>query len=540
MSSKTPWWRHAVVYQVYVRSFADGNGDGTGDIEGIRSRLPYLRSLGVDAIWVNPWYDSPLHDGGYDVADYRAIHPDFGTLDEARLLIQEANEMGIRVLADLVPNHTSSEHEWFREAVDSSPGSPARRRYHFVPGRGEQGESPPNNWTSVFGGPAWKRIDEEAWYLHLFDETQPDLNWDNPEVRSEFRDIMRFWLGLGVSGFRVDVAHSLTKEPGYPDFAGEHHLLHAVPTGRHPFWDRHDVHEIVREWRSLLDEYDDKVMVAEAWLPNWERMSRYIRPGEYHQTFDFLFLESPWVCSAMTERVTEALEATGEHGTVPTWVLSNHDVMRHATRYALPPDVDHTTWLLDGDRSLLDHRRGVRRARAAALLMLALPGSVYIYQGEELGLPEVYDLSLEVIQDPVWKQSNHAVKGRDGCRVPLPWTPTGPSYGFGSQGSWLPQPDGWGDLSVASQDGRAGSTLELYRAALRVRTDRLRGDEELAWLDLGEDVLAFRRGSGVTCVVNFGDDPVVLPDGAVLLTSGELDGDLLPVDTAAWVSESPG
>lgn len=536
MTDQLPWWRHALVYQVYLRSFADGNGDGTGDIEGLRSRLGYLRALGVDAVWVNPWYASPLNDGGYDVSDYRECHPLFGTLDEAKRLIDEAAALGLRVLVDLVPNHTSSEHEWFQAAIAAGPGSPERRRYHFLPGKGHNGLLPPNNWRSVFGGPAWSRLPDGEWYLHLFDVTQPDLNWANDDVRAEFRDILRFWLDLGAAGFRVDVAHALIKAEGYPDTHDDlHHPLEAPHPADHPMWDRPGLHEVVREWRSVLDEYPDKMMIAEAWVPDWSRLALYVRPDEYHQTFDFHFLMSHWDATALRQTIEESLRATAEVGSVPSWVLSNHDVVRHTTRYGLPQDVRARDWLLTGDRSLLDGDLGLRRARAAALLMLALPGSVYLYQGEELGLPEVHDLPEGVLEDPVWERSGHVVKGRDGCRVPLPWTEEGDSFGFGADGSWLPQPDGWGGYSVEAQQGDPDSTLALYRRAIAIRQDTLRHDERIAWLDSGTAEIAFRRGSGVICMVNLGDDPVDVPKGELLLASGPLEDDAVPPDTAVWV-----
>jgi alpha-glucosidase len=533
-ASSGPWWRNAVVYQVYIRSFADGNADGIGDIAGLRSRLPYLRDLGVDAIWVNPWYPSPLHDGGYDVADYRDINPAFGTLDEATGLIADARAMGMRVLVDLVPNHTSSEHLWFQEALHAPPGSPARRRYHFRPGKGPSGDHPPTNWNSVFGGSAWTRVPDGEWYLHLFDPTQPDLNWSNPAVRAEFRDILRFWLDRGAAGFRVDVAHSLTKDMTWPDL-GDDEEAHSTLDGDHPHWDRTEVHEIVREWRAVLDEYPDTMMVAEAWVANWDRLAAYVRHDEYHQAFDFDFLEQPWDATAMRTSIEESIAGATRVGSIPTWVLSNHDVVRTATRYALPNDAVAKDWLLDGDRDLLDEDAGLRRARAAALLMLALPGSAYLYQGEELGLPEAHDLPIEVLDDPVWLRSANTRKGRDGCRVPLPWTSHGPSFGFGDDGAWLPQPAHWADYAGSSQDDVQGSTLELYRAALYLRRHHLAEDEELAWLDLGEHVVAFRRGSGVVCVVNFGEDPVTLPAGEVLVASHDLFGDQLPGDAAVWL-----
>jgi alpha-glucosidase len=534
------WWRDAVVYQVYLRSFADGNADGIGDIAGLRSRLEYLRDLGVDALWVNPWYVSPLNDGGYDVADYRQINPEFGTLDDAVALIAEANGMGLRVLVDLVPNHTSTEHRWFQEALAASPGSEARARYHFRPGSGVNGSEPPNNWTSVFGGSSWSRVPDGEWYLHLFDRTQPDLNWDNAEVRAEFRDILRFWLDLGAAGFRVDVAHGLAKDPTYPDLERAERLLTMVEdTTAHPFWDRPALHDVVKEWREILDEYPGSVMVAEAWVADWNRLAAYLKPDEYHQVFNFHFLQSPWEATRIRESIAVAFDAAHAQGALPTWVLSNHDVVRHPTRYGLPQDLDARAWLLGGDRDLLDSDLGLKRARAAMLLMLGLPGSAYLYQGEELGLPEVHDLPLDALDDPVWEKSGHTLKGRDGSRVPLPWTRDGDSFGFGADGSWLPQPEGWGSFSPQVQAGIEGTTLELYRSALRIRRELRSDDESLEWLDLGPDVVGFRRGTGMLVMVNLGQEPVEIPDGEPLISSDDVADDLLPADTAIWVAVPP-
>lgn len=535
-----PWWRNAVVYQVYVRSFADGNADGVGDIAGLISRLPYIASLGVDAIWINPWYVSPLLDGGYDVADYRDIHPMYGSLEEAKRLIDEAGAASIRVLVDLVPNHTSWDHAWFKAALDADPGSLERSRYHFLPGKGKHGQLPPNNWKSVFGGPAWTRVPDGEWYLHMFDVSQPDLNWDNPDVREEFIDILRFWLDLGVSGFRVDVAHALVKEADYPDATEDDtDSVLSTPTGEgHPLWDRPELHDVVREWRVVLDDYQEKMMVAEAWIPKWERLAKYVRPDEYHQAFDFHLLKASWNPEAVRATIEGSVAAATSVGSIPTWVLSNHDVIRHVTRYGLAPHVEERAWLLSGDEDRLDLDLGLRRARAATLLLLGLPGSVYLYQGEELGLHEVHDLPEGVIDDPVWERSGHAEKGRDGCRVPIPWKREGPSFGFGDNGSWLPQPEIWSELSVESQDGVEGSTLELYRAAIRIRAERLRDDESLEWIDVGPGALAFRRGSGVTCLINYGDQLVPRPEGVLLLASGPLQGDSVPANTAMWMADA--
>ena len=535
---EVPWWRRAVVYQVYPRSFADGNGDGIGDVPGIRDRLPYLAALGVDAIWVSPWYPSPLCDGGYDVTDYRAIDPRFGDIDDASALIDEAKTLGIRVIVDLVPNHTSTDHKWFREALAGGSGCAARDRYHFRRGRGPDGSLPPNDWPSVFGGPAWTRANPGEpvgeWYLHLFDPGQPDLNWEHDEVRAEFESILRFWLDLGVGGFRVDVAHGLVKHPDYADLDGRPQHVGAVPVPDHPYWDRDGLHEIYRSWRAILDDHRDRMMVAEASV-HASRRPRFIRADEFHQTFDFDLLEADWNAKEFAAVTSAAIEAARSVGSIPTWTLSNHDVIRHATRYGLPPGTDLATWSLVGPHEVLDVARGERRARAAALVTLALPGALYLYQGEELGLPEVWDLPVDVLDDPVWRRSGGTEKGRDGCRVPIPWQPDGPSFGFGDAAPWLPQPAEFGARSAASQHGVEGSTLELYRRAIALRSQWLRDDEdfELVDVDLGIDVFAFDRAS-VRCVVNMGPSPVALPTGRVLLASDDVV-DAVPGDTAVWI-----
>ncbi len=528
-----------MIYQVYIRSFADSTGDGTGDINGIRSRLAYLRDLGVDGLWVNPWYRSPLHDGGYDVADYRDIHPSFGTLDDAKGLICEAHEHGLRVIVDLVPNHTSDEHAWFVDARNAPPDDPARNRYHILTGKGPSGAAPPNNWSSVFGGSAWERLSDGQWYLHLFDHTQPDLNWSNREVQDEFQDILRFWLDLGADGFRVDVAHGLGKDMSYPDERDKSaEILVSTGIHDHPFWDRDETHTYIRQWRAVLDSYPhDPMMVAEAWVEP-DRTPLYVRPDEYHQSFAFDFLGSPWQLDELRKRTARALASAGSVGALPSWTLSNHDVVRHTTRYGLPPGVDPRTWLLDGPHDALDPDLGLRRARAAVLLMLALPGSVYLYQGEELGLPEVWDLSTDVLDDPVWVNSGHAVKGRDGCRVPLPWSRSGPSLGFGDGPPWLPQPASFAGRSVEVQAGNPDSTLELYRSALALRRRLVPTTDEIGWMDI-PGILGFRRSDGFSCWVNLSDDAIRLPAGSdVLLRSDPGSGRpaLLSPDTAVWFS----
>ena len=541
-----PWWRGAVTYQLYIRSFADGNGDGLGDLAGIRSRLDYLAGLGVDAIWVNPWYPSPQADGGYDVADYRDVYAPFGTLDEGLALIREAHDRGLRVLLDIVPNHTSDEHPWFAEALAAGPGSPERARYVFRPGRGDAGELAPNDWKAVFGGSAWQRVTEPdgtpgEWYLHLFDPKQPDLDWQNPQVRAEFLDILRFWFDRGADGFRIDVAHGLVKQEGLPDLGtDEEHVLTPPTREDHPHWDRPGVHDIYREWRQLADSYDPpKVYVAEAWVATPERLAAYLRPDELHTAFDFDFLRSPWSAPELREAAAGSLRAHDTVAAPVMWTLSNHDITRHVSRLGRA-STGGAVELFRKPTGPVDVELGRRRARAMLLLELALPGGVYLYQGEELGLEEVEDLPVELLQDPTWERSGHTERGRDGCRVPLPWTASGPSLGFGAAPGWLPQPAGWAALSVEAQEQDADSMLHLYRTALHLRRALpalgAGSGDDVQWLDLGDDVVAFSREPGFTCVVNVGGPAVDLPDGEVTLTSGPLDGRRLPTDTAVWLT----
>ncbi|MDQ1619535.1 MAG: alpha-glucosidase [Actinomycetota bacterium] len=541
------WWRNAVIYQIYIRSFADSDGDGIGDLPGIRSRLPYLRDLGVDAIWITPFYPSPMADGGYDVADYRDVEPLFGQLADAEALITEAHGMGLRVLVDIVPNHSSDQHVWFQAALAAGPGSPERARYVFRQGRGPAGAEPPNDWQSTFGGSAWTRLPDGAWYLHLFAPEQPDVNWEHPEVVADFHDTLRFWLDRGVDGFRIDVANSLKKDQGFPDLGDmDVELLDTHSGPRHPIWDRDEVHGVYRGWRLVLDEYDgERAFVAEAWVTDPQRLAMYVRPDELHTAFNFQYLRAPWEAAALRSTIDECLATTHAVGAPTTWVLSNHDVTRHATRYGR---LDHTGGgVAEGERvrpdTPLDLSLGRQRARAATLLTLALPGSTYLYQGEELGLEEVVDLPESVLQDPIWERTHHAERGRDGCRVPIPWTPHGPSLGFGSGEPWLPQPADWAQRSVAAQQGAEGSTLELYRAALALRrAEPAFGEGDMSWQPSPDDTLLFERsdaasGSRVVCAVNLGESAVPLPSyGKVLLASGPLGPQAeLPPDTTVWL-----
>ncbi|MDX6451851.1 MAG: alpha-glucosidase [Gaiellaceae bacterium] len=539
------WWRDAVVYQVYVRSFADSNGDGIGDLAGVLSRLPYLKDLGVDALWFNPWYPSPLADSGYDISDYRSIDPVFGTLAEAENLIAEARGLGIRTIVDIVPNHVSDQHPWFQEALASPAGSAPRDRFWFRPGTGPDGELPPNGWQSIFGGSAWTRSHDASgapgdWYLHLFAPEQPDLNWTHPDVWAEHEDVIRFWFDRGVAGVRIDSAALLVKDPALSEDTEE------TGPGEHPFMDRDPLHEIYRRWRAIADSYaEPRVLVGEVWLPDAERFARYLRPDELHTAFNFDFLACPWEPGPMRTSIDSSLAAHAPVGAPATWVLSNHDVTRPVTRYGR----DDTSFAFESKRegTPTDLARGTRRARAAALLAMALPGSMYVYQGEELGLPEVEDIPAERRQDPMWLRSGGVDPGRDGCRVPLPWAGQRPPFAFSAEGAgrpWLDLPDNWAPLTVEAQSASTTSMLNLYRSGLHLRRDiaalgsRDQRDD-LRWLPSSDSVLAFARGEDFICLVNFGPDPVDLPDGArVLLASSELEGGAVPYDSTVWLRQT--
>jgi alpha-glucosidase len=537
-AADSEWWRTAVIYEVYLRSFADGNGDGTGDLAGLRSRLPYLAALGVDAIWITPWYASPLADGGYDVSDYRTIHEDFGTLREAELLIGDALAMGIRTIIDIVPNHVSDRHPWFQAALAAAPGSPERDRFWFV-----DGDEAPNAWVSPFDGKTWTRTTNAdgtpgQWYLHLFTPEQPDVNWNHPDVRREYEEVLRFWFDRGAGGVRIDSAALLMKDP----------LLPEVPAnpqpGEHPWQDRDELHELYESWRAIADSYDGaRALVGELWLPDVERFVRFLRPRELHTAFNFDFMTRPWSPSQMRESIDFTLAAHAPVGAPATWVLSNHDVTRPVTRLGRRDSsfaFETKEFLTPSDVGV-----GTRRARAAALLIAALPGSLYIYQGDELGLPEVEDIPADYIEDPMYYRSGGARPGRDGCRVPLPWTRQGRSLGFCPEDrgpAWLPQPAAWAKLSVEAQQDDPRSTLSLYRRSLALRRelDDLR-DGDFAWIDAAPDMVAFRRGARFACLTNFASAAVALPqDATVLLASDELADGELPPDATVWLRMADG
>ncbi|MGC5224596.1 glycoside hydrolase family 13 protein [Micromonospora sp. DT81.3] len=549
---QTQWWHDAVIYQIYPRSFADSNGDGIGDLAGITARLDDLVELGIDALWVSPFFRSPQRDAGYDVADYCDVDPIFGTLADADALIEGAHDRGIRVIVDLVPNHSSSDHPWFQEALIAAPGSAARARYIFRDGRGEDGALPPNNWQSIFGGPMWTRVIEAdgqpgQWYLHIFDSSQPDFDWTNPEVRSLFLDVLRFWLDRGVDGFRVDVAHGLIKEPGLPDViepdtislgAGTATLEPEISAPSSvPYWGQDEVHEIYREWRELLDGYPgNRILVAEAWVDPLSRLADWVRPDEMHQAFNFAYLETPWAARPLAEIIDSSLATFTSVGAPSTWVLSNHDVVRHATRLALSFDNPQGHGIGPATPNLPDQSAALRRARAATALMLALPGSAYLYQGEELGLPEAIHLPDHARQDPTWFRTNGERYGRDGCRVPLPWSMGSRTYGFSpGDNSWLPQPDHWGTFARDEQRNDTDSTLTLYRRLLSLRKELQLGTGRLQWLDYPrDDVLVFRNGRAVV-VVNTGREPIRLPESEVLVASSAFEDWMLRGDSTVWL-----
>ncbi|HEX5729909.1 glycoside hydrolase family 13 protein [Microbacterium sp.] len=545
------WWRQAAVYQVYPRSFADANGDGLGDLPGLTSRVPYLRALGVDAVWLSPFYPSALADGGYDVADYRDVDPRLGTLDDFDAMLEALHAAGIRVVIDIVPNHTSDLHEWFKEALAAGPGSAARDRYIFREGSGPDGAAPPTDWVSAFGGSAWERVADGQWYLHNFAIEQPDLNWANADVRADFVRTLRFWSDRGVDGFRIDVAHMLTKDLTEP-LPSQADLDTLPRDGLHPTHDRDDVHEVYAEWRAVFNSYSPpRTAVAEAWVDR-SRIPLYASPESLGQAFNFDLLEADFDAAQFRRIVQDNLELAAASDSSTTWVLSNHDVVRHASRYGLPhpergddgrPTLKHgNEWLLSGgSEPVLDRAGGLRRARAATLFVLALPGSAYLYQGEELGLHEVAEIEDVFRQDPTFFRSPGVDVGRDGCRVPLPWTSTGESFGFGGVNAHLPQPRWFGEVSVEAEEQDPHSTLTLYRRALALRHE-LQTDEQLEWVETGRaDVLQFVRPNGWTVVTNFGADDYELSPAdleatsGVVLSSAEVPFGVVPGECTIWL-----
>ncbi len=537
--SEMDWWTTAVIYQIYPRSFADSDGDGIGDLAGITAHLPYVRDLGVDAIWFSPWYTSPMADAGYDIADPRDIDPSFGTLADADALIRRAHELGLRIVVDVVPNHASTGHAWFTHAVASAAGDPARELFHFRDGRGPDGTEPPNNWESIFGGGAWSRLPDGQWYLHLFAPEQPDYNWDSALVRTEHEDILRFWFDRGADGVRIDSAALLVKTPDLADHEP------GVRPPLHPYEDRDEVHDVYRRWRKVADSYTPpKALIGEIWLADQERFARYLRPDELHTAFNFDFLTAAWDLGSLRDAIHRTLDIHRQIDATPTWVLSNHDVTRHVTRFGRAyTGYEHSPeFRAEHHGEPYQPALGQRRARAAAMLTFALPGSVYVYQGDELGLPEVEDIADTDRQDPMWTRSGRTNPGRDGCRVPLPWSGDTAPYGFSPAGAtaptWLPQPPDWAPFTVDGQERNPGSMLSFYRTALRIRRGQPAfGTASVDFPAVPEGVLGFTRGGPrpVSCWVTRGPRPGPLPAGAQgRLCSPHLHDCSQPPDGAAW------
>ena len=540
-STNSVWWRDAVIYQVYPRSFRDSNADGIGDIQGIIEGLPYLESLGVDAVWLSPFYKTPNRDGGYDVADPRDVDPMFGSLSDAEDLINAAHKLGLKVIFDVVPNHFSSEHVWFKAALKSPPGSKERARFHFYDGKGIDGSVPPNNWNSLFNGPAWTRVVEAngelgQWYLHLFDSSQPDLNWENPDVLEDFKITLRFWLDRGVDGFRIDVAHGLAKDDIHEDHRDPDALIRALRVDSSeltkeerislltdmPFFDRDGVHGIYKEWRKVIDEYPgNRMFVAEAYIYPTSRLARYVRAGELHQVFNFDFLLIDWEATAIKEAIIRVLDELKDVGGPPTWALDNHDSPRVVSRL-----------------------QSKEKARALVMIAQALPGSLYVYQGEELGLPDG-DIAPEFRVDPAFIRSGGKDLGRDGARVPLPWRSTEKNFGFSKGTSWLPQDSSYKSMSIDLEESDPSSFLNLYKTSLKLRKDHpgLGGDTGIEWHEAPEGVLFFKRAAGFNLLANTTNELVeinILAAATVLHQSGpgaSISGTVLfiPGNTTVWL-----
>jgi alpha-glucosidase len=440
------WWKHGVIYQVYPRSFQDSNGDGVGDLAGIAQRLPYLHWLGVDAVWISPFYPSPMKDFGYDVADYTGVDPLFGTMADFDALLAEAHRLGLKIILDLVPNHSSDRHPWFLESA-SSRESPKRDWYLWADPAADGG--PPNNWLSEFGGGAWQwHADSGQYYYHAFLPEQPDLNWRNPRVREAIHEVMRFWLDKGVDGFRVDVMWHLVKDaerrdnPPNPDHDPERgspyqQLLPVYST------DQPEVHEVVREMRTVVDEYGQRVLIGEIYLPVEQLVSYYgMEEPEAHLPFNFQLIGAPWEAAHIRAAVDSYEAALPGHGW-PNWVLGNHDQSRLASRI------------------------GTAQARVAAMLLLTLRGTPTLYYGEEIGMCDG-EIPPDRVVDPRERNCPGRGLGRDRARTPMQWD-DGPQAGFSSGEPWLPLAGAVGMVNVATQREDSASMLALYRRLLAHR-----------------------------------------------------------------------
>jgi alpha-glucosidase len=484
------WWRDGVLYQIYPRSFADSDGDGIGDLRGIIARLDHLEWLGIDGIWLNPTMPSPNEDWGYDVADYCAVDPALGTIEDLDALIAAADERGIRVLLDLVPNHTSDRHAWFEDALT---GRDARHRDFYVWADPKPDGSPPNNWISNFGGPAWTFHEPTGqYYLHNFLPQQPDLNWWNEEVRSAFDEILRFWYRRGIAGFRIDVCHAIVNDrelrddpPPGPD---DHPHIRERELKQVFSMNRPELHDVLRRWRAVSDEEDPpRILVGETYVLDLESlMPFYGRGDELNLAFNFLFVHADFEVGQL-RTIVEGVEALLPEGSWPVYTGSNHDAGRLTTRWA-------------GDDP--------RRARAALLLLLTLRGTPFLYYGDELALPDVPQ-DPHTALDPVARRTGDASRNRDVCRTPMPWTDED-GAGFTAPGAtpWLP----FGDLAavnVRDQREDPGSTLHLTRDLIRLRNERedLRGGA-YETLPAPDGAWAYRRGDGTAVALNLSGAPV--------------------------------
>ena len=558
------WWKDALVYQVYPRSFADANGDGRGDLQGIIDHLDYLQSMAVDAIWMSPCFPSPQRDHGYDVSDYFDINPTYGDLAVFDTLVAEGRKRGIRIMLDVVPNHCSTDHEWFQSALKAGRGSKLRDRFYFRDGRGTSGELPPNNWMSIFGGPAWTRVTEPdgtlgQWYLHVFDSGQPDMNWEHDDVKKHFDDMLTFWFDRGVEGFRVDAVAIVGKTAGLPDgpepLPGE--SAAAAATKNTHFQHKEVAHSYWRRWRRLIDKYEadhpgrELVTVSEAYTPGDPKLLlRYVQPDQFHQSFAFDLTMAPWIAKYIREATDGVYQTLSEAGANLSWTLNNHDTQRSVTRYGRANADDESSFTgnnLVYNEAAVDLDLGLRRHRAMLLYAAALPGALYLYQGEELGLPEWLELPADRREDPVFIRTGGKERGRDGCRVPLPWT-ADPATGFGfstppvSDSPWLPQPEWWGTYNMADQDGVEGSLLEFYREVMFKRRE-IENAAPLDWVlhddpALIDSVLAFRRGS-LLMVMNVSRDDVTIPaevvgPARVWASSVPVSGNVVPANSAVW------
>ncbi len=496
------WWRDGVLYQVYPRSFADANGDGVGDLRGIVEHLDHLAWLGVEGLWLNPTFPSPNADWGFDVSDYRGVHPELGTLEDLDELVARAGEHGIHVLLDLVPNHTSDAHPWFRN-----------RRDFYVWRVGRDGE-PPNNWKSVFGGAAWTRDESSGeWYLHNFAPGQPDLDWWNEDVRAEFDDILRFWMDRGIAGFRIDVAHGIVKDRELRDnpAATEDDIEQYRWMGQRPIFsmNRPEVHDVLRRWRSVSEPYDG-VLVGETWVHDVETLATFYGDGvdELHLAFNFVFLLAEFEVATLAPVVAETEARLPQHAW-PVWTLGNHDITRFPTRWA------------QGDPGL---------SRCALMLLLTLRGTPVLYYGDELAMPEAQIPPHRVV-DPVGLLGDPRRRGRDGARTPMPWRDT-PGLGFTLPAvePWLPFGEAAG-VDVESQRADRSSVLWLCRdlIALRRESDDLRTGS-YAEVRASDDVWAYRRGDGFLVALNLGDADAAVPVSGVVAVGTDRSRDGEAVD----------